>query len=93
MAESRWQISLDLKNDPELRERVEEVMRRERRKKKAELVRAAVESYIEAAELRLGIVRGAYPVGDEPVLKVAEAPPSPRGKGKVVSGARGGRRE
>lgn len=55
--EDRWQLSLDLKNDPELRRRVEEVMRRERRRKRADFVRAAVEAYLEAAELRLGIVQ------------------------------------
>lgn len=51
----RWQLSLDLRNDPALRERVEAVMRQERRKKRADFVRAAVEAYVEAAEQRLGI--------------------------------------
>jgi len=80
----RWQLSLDLKNDPELRERVEAVMRRERRRKRADFVRAAVEAYVEAAEQALAGAssiaekESGWPAG--PGALPAERPPRRPGK-------------
>lgn len=70
----RWQLSLDLKNDPELRERVEAVMRRERRRKRADFVRAAVEAYVEAAEQAFA---GASSIAEKESGWPAD-PPTPR---------------
>lgn len=49
----RFQLSLDITNDPVMQERVTRVMRAERRAKGADFVRAAVEAYLEDAERRL----------------------------------------
>ena len=51
----RFQLSLDITKDLALQERVTRVMRAERRGKTSELVRAAIDAYIEDAERRYGL--------------------------------------
>ena len=77
----RFQLSLDITKDLALQERVTRVMRAERRGKASELVRAAIDAYLEDAERRHGLVSPA-PAPDD---SRGGAPPSRRPPAPVGS--------
>ena len=68
----RFQLSLDITKDLALQERVTRVMRAERRGKTSELVRAAIDAYLEDAERRYGLTPSVHP----PDESLGGAPPS-----------------